>query len=154
MLMQDETTKAYSEFVRDLEPRLRHALIGAVGPDTARDATAEALAYGWENWDRLERMENPAGYLYRVARTAARRAHKREPLMPAVATDDTPWVEPGLPAALAALTERQRVAVWSVHGLGWSLGEVAQLLGISAESVRTHVRRGMKKLQRILGDGS
>jgi len=35
--------------------------------------TAEALAYAWENWDRLSSMKNPVGYLYRVGQSRARR---------------------------------------------------------------------------------
>jgi predicted RNA polymerase sigma factor len=67
----------FTSFVRDVEERLRHSLIPSVGLDAATEATAEALAYGWENWDRLRHMDNPAGYLYRVARTKARPVRNR-----------------------------------------------------------------------------
>ena len=154
MLRQDSVQSAYAEFVLEVEPKLRHALIGALGPEAAREATAEAIAYGWEAWDRLSKMENPAGYVYRVAQTAARRARREAPLFPAVASDEMPWVEPGLPAALRDLTRNQRVAVWAIHGLGWRPDEIAKLLDISSESARTHARRGMKKLRRNLGGES
>lgn len=143
---------SYASFVRDVEPRLRHALTPVVGPDAATDATAAALAYGWEHWDRLREMENPAGYLYRVARTKARRASKRATVLPVVSVARLPDVEPRLPEALERLTEKQRTVVWLVHGLEWRHTEVAELLGVTEDTVRTHLSRGMKKLQKTIGD--
>ena len=32
---------------------------------------AEALAFGWEHWNRVREMDNPCGYLYRVGRSRA-----------------------------------------------------------------------------------
>jgi len=39
----------FEGFVRESEPRLRRALVAAYGFEEGRDATAEALAYGWEH---------------------------------------------------------------------------------------------------------
>lgn len=64
---------AFTVFVTETEPRLRHALVARFGPDSGRDATAEALAYGWEHWAKVRAMANPAGYLFRVGQTHARR---------------------------------------------------------------------------------
>jgi DNA-directed RNA polymerase specialized sigma24 family protein len=61
-----------------------------------------------------------------------------------------PLVEPGLPAALARLTDRQRVSVMMVHGAGWTVSETAELLGISAGSVYRHVDRALSRLRRFL----
>lgn len=145
---------SFEEFVGRVEPRLRHALVAATGQERGREATAEALAYGWEHWDRLQDMENPAGYLYRVARTAARRARKSMVALPPVPSGELPWVEPGLPEALARLSQRQRTAVWLVHGLGWQQTEVAELLGVSPDTVWTHASRGLAKLRSALGDAT
>ena len=38
-----------------------------------------------------------------------------------------------------------------MHGFDWSLGEVADLLGLSRASVQTHEQRALKKLRRDLG---
>jgi RNA polymerase sigma factor (sigma-70 family) len=59
--------------------------------------------------------------------------------------------EPRLPAGLACLPERQRVSVILVYAAGWSLSEVADLLGISKSSVQRHVDRGLAKLRRAIG---
>ena len=58
---------------------------------------------------------------------------------------------PRAPAALAALSEPQRVAVWLVHGFEWTLQETASLLDVSVSTVRTHLERGENKLKQALG---
>ena len=153
MLEDREKVDSFTIFVKEVEMRLRHALIPSLGVDAATDATAEALAYGWENWDRLRSMDNPAGYLYRVARSKARSARNRIPALPGVSVTRLPHVEPGLPKALQRLSEKQRTVVWLVHGLEWRQKEVADLLGVSEGTVRTHLSRGMAKLQRTIGGG-
>jgi DNA-directed RNA polymerase specialized sigma24 family protein len=90
-------------------------------------------------------MENAAGYLYRVGRSKARRRRRTVVVFPEVPNHDPPWVEPGLPAALARLTEKQRTAVLLVHGYGWTTAEVGDLLGISAGSAQQHAARGLRK---------
>ena len=66
-------------------------------------------------------------------------------------SNPAPWVEPGLPKALARLSERQRVVIILVHSLGWTFAETAELLGISIGTVETHVQRGLSRLRRSLG---
>lgn len=39
---------SFTEFVREVEPRLKRALVAAFGREVGMDALAEALAYGWE----------------------------------------------------------------------------------------------------------
>jgi len=61
-----------------------------------------------------------------------------------------PDVDPRLIGALAALPERQRVAVTLVHGHDWSHTDVAALMGISASTVATHVTRAVATLRAAL----
>jgi len=144
----DARREAFTRFARDAEPRLRIALAAAVGQELGKDAADEALAYGWEHWERIEPMENPIGYLYRVGRNWVRTPRRLR--LPAVPVDHTPYVEPALPAALASLSDRQRVVVVLVHGFDWKHAEVASLLGIDTPTVATHLRRGLAKLRRHL----
>jgi RNA polymerase sigma-70 factor (ECF subfamily) len=137
--------EGFERFVADVEPRLRRALVALRGPEQGREAVAEALAWAWEHRERALALDNPAGYLYRVGQS---RTRGRRPVWgPAAEPGRLPDVEPRLPAALAALSERQRVAVFLAHGCGWTHGEVAELLGISASSVANHVARGMARLR-------
>lgn len=119
--------------------------------DFARESTAEALAWAWEHWDRIEQMENAPGYLYRVARTKARKLYRGRRVMPAPPAAEMPWVEPGLPQAIAKLSERQRVVIVLVYALGWTQADVAGLLGLSHGAVQKHAERGLKRLRTALG---
>ena len=78
-MLEMAKAESFTTFVKDVEPKLRHSLIPVVGLEAGTEATAAALAYGWEHWDRLRSMDTPAGYLYRVARTKARQASSRSP---------------------------------------------------------------------------
>ena len=152
-MLEKTAADSYTEFVADADPRLKRALAAALGPERGLEAAAEALAYGWEHWDRIHTMENPVGYLYRVGyRTGLQRF--RPVRLPPVPVCDEPWIEPGLPAALDRLTDRQRVSVLAIHAFGWTYAETAELLGISIGTVEKHVERGLKKLRVRLGGPS
>lgn len=152
MIPEETKADSFTEFVAAHEKRLRVALTAAHGPDSGREAAAEALAYGWEHWERVRTMENPAGYLYRVAQNKAKRSKARRVVpLPAVKSEHEPWVEPALPAALSKLPERQRVVVALLHGYQWFLSEVAQLLDVSKSTVQSHDERGLKRLRSRLG---
>jgi DNA-directed RNA polymerase specialized sigma24 family protein len=152
-LLPDKTrVDGFREFVEAHERKLRHALTAALGYDFGKDAAAEALAYGWEHWERVRDMENPIGYLYVVGRAKGRRMSRFGPITyPPVTEERTPWCEPGLPAALAGLPEKQRIVVLLVYGYDWRLSEVAQTLGVSKSTVQTHADRAMSHLRRKLG---
>jgi RNA polymerase sigma-70 factor (ECF subfamily) len=139
----------FEGFVRSVEPRLRRALVATRGAELGREATAEALAYAWEHWDRVQALTNPVGYLYRVGQSRSRRRKVR--LLPApTEADRLPDVDPRLREVVRSLPEQQRVAVLLVHGYEWTHGEVAELLGVSPSTVSTHVQRGMATLRERL----
>jgi DNA-directed RNA polymerase specialized sigma24 family protein len=139
----------FASFVQEAEPRLRRALVALRGPEDGRDATAEALAWAWQNWDRVTQMDNPIGYLFRVGQSRSRaRRHGHLPV-----TDlhgHMPYVEPGLGPALAALSQTQRTVVVLVHGCDFTYTEVAAALAISKSSVGTHLKRAMDRLRSAL----
>lgn len=143
--------EAFGEFARKVEPRLRQALVARFGPVTGRDAAVDALSYGWEHWERLRTMNNPAGYLYKVGLTKGGRTLRRPPrVVPAPPPNHEHWVEPGLTRALAGLSKRQRTVVLLVHSFEWTHKEVAEMLGLSPSSVQKHVERAMAKLRAAL----
>jgi len=139
---------AFTRFVESAEPRLRIALAASLGQEQGRDAVSEAFAWGWEHWDRLAAMENPIGYLYRVGRSSIR--DPKRPVFAPAPVSQQPRIEPGLPAALKRLSERQRVVVVLVHGFDWTHVEVADLLGVNPPTVATHLRRALAKLRKSL----
>lgn len=154
MVDQQTSADSFTEFVKEVEPRLRQALCAAFGGEQGRESTAQALAYGWEHRDRILDMDNPAGYLWGVGRNHARRQRRIRPVFPEPPRDQTPWIEPALPGAVAALSERQRIAVMLIHGLDWTYREVADLLGVSKSTIQTQAERGLAKLRRHMGAGT
>ena len=141
----------FRAFAASNESRLRQALCASLGSQAGRDAAAEALAYGWEHWDRVSQMTNPVGYLFKLGRSRGRRTLRRRDPVLIVDSARLPEFEPGLPGALSGLSERQRLAVTLVHCFEWSLGEVAEHLGVSKGTVQRHLDRGMASLRRELG---
>lgn len=146
-----EREQAFTRFVKGVEPRLSYAFAAAYGPEVGAEVTSEALAWAWEHWERVQRMENPSGYLYRVGQSKARWYHRPRVLFPQAFQPEAPMLSPELPEALEQLTKQQRVTVLLIHGLGYSEREVADLLGLSRWSVRTHAKRGLTRLQTALG---
>lgn len=139
---------AFERFFVRVEPRLRSALTSLYGADLGREATAEAMAWSYEHWDRVREMEHPIAYLYRVGQTRTRRLRRRTPRTFAREEVVTPpEVDPRLISALAELPNRQRVAVLLVYGNDWSHGEVAALMGIAPSTVATHVARALDRLR-------
>jgi len=138
-------TGEFEDFVGRIEPDLRRALFTVLGAERGREATAEALAWAWEHWSRIERMHNPTGYLFRVGQSRSRRRKVR----PVFVRDEwpDPVIEPHLGRALAELSEAQRVAVILVYGFGWTMREVAELNDTQVTSVQTHLERGLHKLR-------
>lgn len=134
----------------EAEPRLRRALVAARGRELGRQATIDALAYGWQHWSKVKRMTNPVGYLYRVGIRAAK-PHRPLPLLGTTPTHDDVWVEPGLAIGLQSLTESQRVAVTLHHCYGWTYQEIGDVLRIGTSTVRNHIDRAMRKLRARLG---
>ena len=151
MLKAESAADSFSCFVREVEPLLRHALAASLGQELGREATADALAWAWEHLEKALGLEHPVGYLFRVGRSSVRVRRRFRPLFEPVPDGDLPHVEPGLPAAMRALSERQRVAVVLVHAYGWDRKEAANLLGTSLSTLDTHLNRGLRKLRTVLG---
>jgi DNA-directed RNA polymerase specialized sigma24 family protein len=145
---------AFEEFFVRVEPRLRAALTALYGADMGREATAEAMAWSFEHWHRVQTLEHPVGYLYRVGQTRTRRLRRRAPTTFAPEFTSIPDVDPRLAGALAGLPERQRVAVLLVYGDDWSQRDVAALMGITASTVATHVARALEHLRHGLEEHS
>jgi len=144
-----ELEQRFSIFLGDVEERLRRVLIARYGPEVGREAAAEALVYAWEHWAKLDKMNNPGGYLYRVGQSRARKFRsKTRPLQgDPIANIPEPWFEPSLAESLDRLSPKQRTAVMMIHGYGHTFEETAQALGVTRSTVQRHVERAMVKLR-------
>lgn len=148
--MDDGDRQAFTVFFAEAEPRLRRALVAAYGSERGREATVEALAYAWQHWPTIRAKDNPVGYLYRVGQSRSR--PRKQPVPDVVsAGGGDPWIEPGLPAAVAGLSEQERLAVVLIEGFGWTYREVAELAGVTVSSVQSYRERALRKLRDALG---
>jgi RNA polymerase sigma factor (sigma-70 family) len=140
----------FEQFVEASGGRLRSVLVARYGVEAGCDAHAEALAWAWQNWDRLSSMQNPTGYLYRVAQSTTR-PHRRwlsRNSFPARMPER--WhldADDSLLQSLGHLSDAQRVAVLMVHGHQWTYAEVAEVLGCSVSAVTNHVHRGLAAIR-------
>jgi len=141
--------------LEELDRRMRVAFLARYGSDVGNEVASEVMAWAWEHRSRLEEMDNPAGYLFRVGQSKSRRYFrwKKERIkLPAEqGKEQSTWSEPGLPAALASLGTEQRTAVILVHCLQWTYAEVSELLDLPLHTVRNHIHRGLTTLRHELG---
>jgi RNA polymerase sigma factor (sigma-70 family) len=148
----DSFEAAYSSlFVRAAKVAYRLLGDGAA----AEDVAAEALARAYVNWSRIEGLANRDGWVLRVASNLAidasrRRVPRSAPAEPLDATEAT-TLRLALVAALNSLPRRQRQAVILRYLTGLGSDEVAAVLGVSAGTASTHLRRGLEGLRLRLG---
>lgn len=139
----------FETFFRDEYERLFRALCLFTGTThEAEEVAQEAFVIVWERWDRVEGMDSPTGYLYRVAMNAARRRFRRGKLIrhdveEPSPVDDFQRVEDQDQAwrALRSLPPQQRAALILVGYLSCSSEEAAQILGNKASTVRVLTAR-------------
>jgi DNA-directed RNA polymerase specialized sigma24 family protein len=157
VVTEADDAEAFSSFVLSDGARLRRVLVAHYGVEVGAEVSSDAMAWAWEHWDRVQTMDNPCGYLYRVAQSSARRHRRwqRRVVLPAeVPVAGLPASEPGLDRALARLSASQRVAVLLVHGLDWSYKDAADAMDVPITTIRNHLVRGLARLRRELGESS
>ena len=132
-----------------IRTRLTKVLVAHYGREIATELVADVTAYAWEHRDRLAAMDNPVGYLYRVAQSKSRRYSRwnAQRLVPAARSDTPSLPDSELQRQLDALPMKQRMCVVLVHGFQWSYEEAAATLGLSVPAVRNQLHRGMKTLR-------
>lgn len=139
----------------EIERAVRRALVARNGVDLGCEAAAEAMAWAIEHRDRLDLIDQPVGYLYRVGQSALRRQRRwarPAPVRFEAAGDDPTPFDRGVFDALTRLPHDQRVAVVMVHCYGYRYRDVAGVLGVSEAAVTNHVHRGLARLRILLGD--
>ena len=147
----------FDAFVEEEHVRLFKALYFVTGSrEEAEDLAQEAFLKLWERWDRIDTIEDPTAYLFRVAlngfrmRTrAAVRATRR--LVPIVSTTD-PFDEIDLRhdvhRLLLELSPRQRAALVLLDMYGYGSEEAARIMGIRPSTVRARATQGRAVLRK------
>lgn len=138
--------------------RVVHAIaLARVAACDAGDVVQDVFT---DAWHKLPRLREPAafpGWILAIARHRAIDAARRRPVLDAaadLAIEPPPRLEAA--AALRALralpdTYRETLIMRLVEGL--SGPEIAAHTGMSPDSVRVHLHRGMKLLRERLGEG-
>jgi RNA polymerase sigma-70 factor (ECF subfamily) len=126
--------------------RLFRALFLMTGStEDAEELMQDAFLRVWERWDRVGRMDNPGGYLCRIAVNGARSRTRRLKLLakrsiaPGTVQDAFAAADlrDELVRALAGLTLRQRTALVLTDLMDMPADESARLLGVKAPTVRS-----------------
>jgi RNA polymerase sigma factor (sigma-70 family) len=134
---------------RDQRASLYYALLAYSGdPEIARDALAEAFARAIASEDGIR---EPVSWVWKVAFRLAAATLRDRGRFSAVADQVQAPPEPaGLFEALDQLSERQRAAIVLHYYAGYSLDEVAMILGTRKGTIGVHLHRGRARLRELL----
>jgi RNA polymerase sigma factor (sigma-70 family) len=149
--------ESFEAAYRELFPRAAKVAYRLLGDATgAEDVAAEALARAYAHWPRIESLPYRDGWVLRVASNLAIDASRRR-VPSAVVQDPLDSTEAAtlrlaLVGALMSLPRRQRQAVVLRYLSGLREDEVAVVLGVSAGTASTHLRRGLDSLRTRLGN--
>jgi DNA-directed RNA polymerase specialized sigma24 family protein len=149
--MSHPRTDGFDALIDEIRARLLPALVAKWGIEVGSDLCSDVEEYAWEHRAKVTRMENPLGYLYRVAQSKSRRHVRwmRRTTFPSRFPDivhEDPALHDTL-QMLAVLNDDQRVCVMLVHAFGWTYAEVADLLGVTRAVVNHNVHRGLARLR-------
>jgi RNA polymerase sigma-70 factor (sigma-E family) len=145
----------YSELARFARLLVRDA--GA-----AEDIVQEAFAKLYSSWHRVREPERAVGYLRvtilnlargRARRNAVAQRHEPDPANDVASAEDDAMgaaARQQVIDAIQHLSSRQRECLVMRYYRGLTESEIAEQLGCSVGSVRTHLKRGMANLEEQL----
>ena len=123
--------------------------------DEAREATDEAFARAIARWDQVATMDNPTGWVYRVAVNHARRRARRRDLEKRLLRREPPRPPTAGPAGeawalVAELPPRQRQVVVLRHIADLTEPAIAEVLGIRRGTVASTLHDAHRTLRERL----
>ncbi len=146
-----DTGTRWEQVYRTEGPRLWRALLLTTGSqEVASDVMAEAFAQGIA---RGEEVRTPGAWVWRTAFAIAGGELQRMRRQPEPISDPeipSPESVIDLTRALRRLPPRQRVATVLHYYGGYSLREIASIVGSSRSSVGVHLYRARKALRKEL----
>ncbi|HVN50987.1 MAG TPA: sigma factor-like helix-turn-helix DNA-binding protein [Acidimicrobiales bacterium] len=150
----------FEAFYAEEHGRLVTTLLLATGDaEVARDATDEAFVRALQAWRRVQHMDSPAGWTYRVALNVVRRRARRAALERRLLAGRARPVATAVPAPAGEawalvrdLPERQRTAVVLRFVADLTEAEVARAMGVSRSTVSSTLADAQRALGRALAD--
>jgi RNA polymerase sigma-70 factor, ECF subfamily len=125
----------------------------------AEELMQDAFLKLWERWGKMSRIDDPTGYLYRVALNGSRMRRRRAAMalrkVVPVSEDRDGFLDAEMRAdvrqLLLGLTPRQRAALLLVDLLGYPSEQAASILGVQASTVRALATQGRQALRATEG---
>lgn len=155
--VEDASGATFEEFFALERDRLFGMLTLVTGDRSeAEEIMQEAFVIVWERWGRVRIMDNPGGYLHRIAVNTFRKRYRRARifgrLVPTLSSTrmTAPPADSGLilDEALRVLTPRQRAALILTELLGYSGDEAAKALGVKPSTISALKHQGRVALRR------
>ena len=145
----------FDRFYRVHHNRIAKGLAFSLGDvDLAAEATDEAFVRAYERWAKVQRLDRPDAWVYRVASnwaTSVLRRRRRSPHRLYEPNVDAPAIaDPAVHAGLAALDVKHRSVVVCRYLLGWSVAETAAALGLREGTVKSRLHRALQTLHSAL----
>jgi RNA polymerase sigma-70 factor (ECF subfamily) len=149
--MDVKSDRSFDVLYREQADRLWRAVFAYTGDrEVTSDAVAEAFAQSLRRGDALR---SPKAWVWRAAFQIARGELKRRAAVsPPTEERSYEVAEPAweLIGALRSLPERQRVVLVLRYYAGYSVREIAEIVGSTAATVRVHLSRGRRRLRDLL----
>src|SRR3954447_6115439 len=139
-------------------PAYRAAYLVVRHPAAAEDIAQEGFIAALGALDRFDRRRPFGPWLSRIVVNRAidwARARRLQPVPTEAAGAAAPQPEGwsgDVVAALRALPVDQRAVVVLRHALGYTPGEIARMLDLPRGTVNSRLRRGLDRLEEVLGD--
>ena len=150
----------FDTFVEEENERLFKALYFVTGSrEDSEDLAQEAFMKLWERWGSIDQIEDPTGYLFRVALNGFR-MRRRRATMALRRRAPLPEMHDGFVEAemradvrrlLLDVTPRQRAALLLVDMLGYPSEQAARILRVRPSTVRNLASQGRKALKATEG---
>lgn len=144
--------RSFDAFYRDQYRALLSLAWSLTGRrDLGEELVQDAMLTVHRRWSHVRTYDQPGSFARRVllndATSAARRREAEGRALerldrPGEAAEDVPLPDPEFWSALRALPERQAQAVTLHYLEDRSLAEIADILGIAANTVKVHLHRG------------
>ena len=156
----DDDAEFEALFRRSYAPLWRALSLISGDREMAADAVQDAFVQAHRHWPKISTYDNPAGWLRRVAlhrlsngrrgkgrqRAAARRLAAERP-----GPDGSIGFDVDVAAAVAALPLQQRTAVALFYVADIQIADVAEAMGISSGTVKSHLHDARVNLEGRLG---